>query len=962
MEPFIHPWYMAVGGALVSSPILIHLINRMRFKRIRWAAMEFLLKSQKRNRRRLIIEQIILLLLRILLVLLAAFLLARFKAFGAGSQGATHLVVIDDTLSMLDRGKVNAPVLVAADKSGVRSVSSSLIDQTAFETGIDQIKLLALNASQARSAQRIRVFLLSEMDRAPLYEGRLTSSSVDEIDARFVARGRKPTLRHIPPLVGLQKGRTLLTEERGETGQKTLHFISDFRDPDWTSGPDAEKLGEELRRTTEDGINVYLIDTATPTRSTRNRLVQYHDNLALVDLRADTRVAIEESDVELTASIMNFSQAEAKTFLQVYVNGENDLSRDMVLDKLPAGQVSHHKFSLRFPKRAKPGAAITEKDSPDERERKRRLDREFFHVRVTIAREEAGLNVDNVRDLVIEVRRKVPSLVVDGNKPEGRGEAGDMSHLQAFAAASDIYDLEERRLADLEKADLDLYPSIILLNVSEIPPAIVKKLKSYVESGGSLCYFMGEEIKPEHYNTELFKAGIFPLKITDRAHDPLAANDPDPDLRKRKREQLRQTDPTPKILFPKADHPLVSRLAPFRTLFRYLSINVYWQALPRSQWDPEPRKAETLVVLPNAGSIDLYKSRALEFVRQALDRTTKLAAREKEYVKYPSLIDSYGRKVRSALSAGELYRLSETLDDMLKNPGVKDDREKPDMTRLWDHPDMRSLKAEISEFREQVLYGDPLVVSRQVGKGRVVAMLTSAGTAPRRGVAGEETVQWNNWGAGEKIVSQTYPVFLLDMQRYLVSEGQAPNRVLGEDLTFSVDAARYDPKVKWTFEAQPDVGVKGKAEVDRDSIVMPKEGNRLTFHLSGQSVTRPGVFKITRTLLGDGPEEDRQETLAFAYNVDAMAEGNLKRADRDRLLIELPPPDGKRGHLILRVPGTEWDEVKERQPDASEWPWLYLFIILILVVEQAMAVHLSHHTRTVEGAPEARPAPAPAAA
>ena len=69
---------MIVGGALISSPIIIHLINRMRYKRIRWAAMEFLLKSQKRNRRRLIIEQMILLLLRILLVLLAGLLLARF--------------------------------------------------------------------------------------------------------------------------------------------------------------------------------------------------------------------------------------------------------------------------------------------------------------------------------------------------------------------------------------------------------------------------------------------------------------------------------------------------------------------------------------------------------------------------------------------------------------------------------------------------------------------------------------------------------------------------------------------------------------------------------------------------------------------------------------------------------------------------------------------------------------------
>src|ERR1700758_5596272 len=104
-ELLLNPANMIIGGALISSPIIIHLINRMRFKRIRWAAMEFLLKSQKRNRRRLIIEQMILLLLRILLVLLAAFLVARFLYGGVGPRGAQHVVVIDDTLSMLDASK-----------------------------------------------------------------------------------------------------------------------------------------------------------------------------------------------------------------------------------------------------------------------------------------------------------------------------------------------------------------------------------------------------------------------------------------------------------------------------------------------------------------------------------------------------------------------------------------------------------------------------------------------------------------------------------------------------------------------------------------------------------------------------------------------------------------------------------------------------------------------------------------
>src|SRR5262245_55987415 len=108
LDLFSNPQFLAAGVALISAPIIIHLINRMRFKRLRWAAMEFLLKAQQRSRRPLIIEHLLLLLLRCLLVALAALLVLRFLGFDlAGLFGAQkenmHIVVIDDTLSMSDR-------------------------------------------------------------------------------------------------------------------------------------------------------------------------------------------------------------------------------------------------------------------------------------------------------------------------------------------------------------------------------------------------------------------------------------------------------------------------------------------------------------------------------------------------------------------------------------------------------------------------------------------------------------------------------------------------------------------------------------------------------------------------------------------------------------------------------------------------------------------------------------------
>ena len=54
--PFVYAPIFWLGAGLVSVPIIIHLLNRRRFRIHPWAAMQFLLESLRRNRRRLRIE------------------------------------------------------------------------------------------------------------------------------------------------------------------------------------------------------------------------------------------------------------------------------------------------------------------------------------------------------------------------------------------------------------------------------------------------------------------------------------------------------------------------------------------------------------------------------------------------------------------------------------------------------------------------------------------------------------------------------------------------------------------------------------------------------------------------------------------------------------------------------------------------------------------------------------------
>src|SRR5205823_3146925 len=68
---FLTPWTALATAALAASiPVIIHLLNRKRFRVVPWAAMRFLLAAQKRTVRKLRVEQWLLLAIRTLLILL----------------------------------------------------------------------------------------------------------------------------------------------------------------------------------------------------------------------------------------------------------------------------------------------------------------------------------------------------------------------------------------------------------------------------------------------------------------------------------------------------------------------------------------------------------------------------------------------------------------------------------------------------------------------------------------------------------------------------------------------------------------------------------------------------------------------------------------------------------------------------------------------------------------------------
>src|SRR5437660_7444492 len=99
-----YPLLWGLGAA--SVPIIIHLLNRRKFREMRWAAMRFLLAAIRKNSRRIRIEQWILLAVRTLLILLVVLAMAKpyLESLGAlpilAGRRTHRVLVLDGSLSM----------------------------------------------------------------------------------------------------------------------------------------------------------------------------------------------------------------------------------------------------------------------------------------------------------------------------------------------------------------------------------------------------------------------------------------------------------------------------------------------------------------------------------------------------------------------------------------------------------------------------------------------------------------------------------------------------------------------------------------------------------------------------------------------------------------------------------------------------------------------------------------------
>lgn len=454
---FLNPAIALPALLLVSVPIVIHLINRLRYKTVRFAAMEFLLTSEKRNRRRVFLEQLLLLASRVLLVLLIGALIARLivdpsqLSLFQGAQ-AHHVVILDDSGSMRDR----------------------VGESTAFDEAKGVIRKLLAEGAQRPGTQRFTLICLSRP--AETISG-LSERDIDDVfvkDAAGKLENIDCTFGAFPLTPALTAARQRLGEDRATT--KHLHILSDFRRHDWAED---KALSTELKDLGGADVSLNLV-----------RVVgESNENLAVSDLAGFVEVAAAKVPVTFGAKVSNFGTREASDVaVGILVDG-NRLPATKVIPKIAAGETVDLPFETIF------NTAGTH--------------------RLQLTLEADPLEQDNIRYLAVRVPDENPVLIIDGTPGAEQGLylADAIAANRAVTGYAPTIDGPD----GLRKLSLDKYHFLYLVNVPSLQPDALAALEDYVRGGGGLAWFLGDLVQPDFYNKTLYSggAGLFPVPIAN---------------------------------------------------------------------------------------------------------------------------------------------------------------------------------------------------------------------------------------------------------------------------------------------------------------------------------------------------------------------------------------------------------------------------------------------------------------
>jgi hypothetical protein len=484
MPSFLHPalfWTLGLPTlGVVAIPVLIHLINMMRHRRVQWAAMEFLLLSQKKNRTWVLLKQLLLLALRMLAVAAIVLLVVQpvlQNQWGnlLGGTRTHHIMLLDDSFSMSDRWEDTDAFAEA--KKVVERIGGEAAKQSHPQL------LTLLRFSRVGRFQRA-----AEPDLLKQPVGGETPDKLAELLGRL-----KVSQTAAGPIPALQAVRQLLGQNDGE--RRIVYLISDYRVRQWDR---PTQLRTELQHLSEAGAELHLVNCIDHARP----------NLAIASLAPADGIRAGGVPWFMEVGVQNFGTAPARN-VSVMLGEDGHGRPSVTLAEIPPGKLVKERFSVHFP--------------------------DAGRHEITARLESDAVAADNFRYCAIDLPPDAPVLLVDGDT-----EARDARYLSwALAPGGSVRtgirpQIETARYLGLKP--LAGYVAVNLANIERLDPAAVQALEKYVADGGGAVFFMGERSEAKYFNDVLYRdgKGLFPVPLAHPAELAIDRLEPAPDVQAEK--------------------------------------------------------------------------------------------------------------------------------------------------------------------------------------------------------------------------------------------------------------------------------------------------------------------------------------------------------------------------------------------------------------------------------------------
>lgn len=478
LSPFVPvlAWFsnpaMLWGLGAASIPLVIHLLNRRRFREEPWAAMRFLLAAVRKNQRRVRVEQWLLLAVRTLVVLAVVLAMAKpfLERLGAAALlpgQRTHWVLVLD---------------------GSMSMARSLAGTSRFENA----KSVAVQlARSARQGDGVSLVVMGNPPRAVVGAPSFNRDVVvEEIN------GLTPT----DGLADLPATFTKLEEvmAASDIPRKHLVFLSDLQRSSWDQ--EGREVGEGLKSAL----------AAVANRKARSSIIDLGSgsdtNRGITDLSVTPAVVTTAAPVTILARVQAFgASAGGEARVRLSIDGRQESES---VCTLTAGEASTVVFLHEF---ATPGDHLLQVQiEPDD------------------------LKPDDERRLVVPVRQALKVLLVDGDPDPDplRSETGFLQ--QALSPETDdgtpVSPLQCDVITDaqLSSRDLTAYDAVVIADMARISRAEASALDSYLELGGGVIVFTGDSVVPESYQRigPDSEQPLLPVEVSDFVGDPARKEKP----------------------------------------------------------------------------------------------------------------------------------------------------------------------------------------------------------------------------------------------------------------------------------------------------------------------------------------------------------------------------------------------------------------------------------------------------